>query len=843
MIGKDIRSIRQLAKESGTSIRSAIINFSQYGTSYCRVMWFKEYKPANSECLFIFNNQYNYGIFRLGTVLSAPEFDKYRDELSSHYGRFIGVSKADYRSRELAITIQGIQLLPESFEEDYYKFFNENQKTINPLIHKYGFSPDDAHIKRIFASTGDSKNFFVWAINAHYRCGTTVNAIKRILWWNENYKQLVKKLSKGTITAYTSNKDIINLFGEIIELRREKRINDVINLFNTAQKKILRNMNITDDDKKVFSSFYRLSENKKINFVKKMSTITDPAEIMRQMRHVTSTHFSWSKESFMDYVENGEGINYEKIFEKGDTVLVKVNDFETVKQLAKTTNWCISKNKSYWNNYVEHVRSAEQYILFDFAQKEDALTSIVGFTCRYNKGITNAHDFINNNMMDNGGVSTQSLINSYISHLKNGNGIYSFLEQHGVDINLVAKYERPLYDWNRESMYKYLYECVDKNNVRVLTDNGEYVAISVRDRDIRYFLGDSYIDNINEEFYPMHHIIFMNFNMNQYDPNRIMFAIIHDGRDGNEDYVAMFKNEHCIDANVSFETKLSQFGLPYDTIRRIDDDFVRLRDAIQSYNTPEIMKGMKNKDVFTEVFYEYIGEGNMEEYIKNSIVNYVSFDYLDMFYNNKYKLSDFLSHIRVQNLTNNLLHIFINSHGNRACPLPTQKEIDAFFNRETTSIGEASKICLFLAVDKILATELVDAETNEKLYRKLMNLIIATGAKGGAIDHFVESMLDKFDITSKSDCMGFIFAFAMTRGGAKLREKIESLKDKSKFISEKFKEFEKLKKQDNEDKKDPGDLLEEEMNDEVMAEEDMDGGDLMEEEAPDFEDEFAEAVV
>lgn len=796
MVGKDIRSIRQLARESGTSIRSAIISFGQYGTSYCKVIWFKDFKPFNGEGLCIFNNQYNNSMFRFSTIISAPEFDKYREELSVYYSKVVCVDKNNYKASDLAFTINSIRLLPESFEDDYYKFFNENQKVITPLIHRYGFSPNDAVIKRIFASTGDSKNFFTWAINAYYRCGTTLNAIKRILWWNENYKQLVKKLSKGTITAYTSRRAIFGLFDEMNALRREKRINDVINMFNTAQKKILRSMNITDDDKKVFSSFYRLSENKKINFVKKMSTITDHAEIMRQMRHVTSTHFNWSKESFMDYVENVEGINYEKIFENDDTVLVKVNDFETVKQFAKTTNWCISKNKSYWNNYVGHIKGAEQYVLFDFSQKEDALTSIVGFTCKYNKGITNAHDFTNNSMMGNGGVSTNSLINSYISHLKNSNDIYLLLEQHGININLIAKYDKPSYNWDRDSMYKYLYECVEKSNVCILTDNGEQVAISVKDSDIKYFLGDSYIDNVTEELYSMQHIIFMDFAMNQHDPNRIMFAIVHNEYESNEDYVIMFKNEHYIDANVTFEAKLSQFGLPYDTIRRIDNKFVKLRDAIRAYDTQEVMNGIKNKELFTDVLYDYIGEDSMEEFIKGSIVNYVSFDYLDIFYNNKYKLSDFLSYGRVENLVHDLLHIFIIQYDNSICHLPTQKEIDAFFNRKTTNIHEARTIGLFLALDKILASELVNVDVNEKLYNKLVNLIITTGAKGDAIDHFVEGMLDNFDITKNSTCLNFIFSYTMDKGGDKLKGKIESLKDKSKVISRRFEEIEKFKTHD-----------------------------------------------
>ena len=783
MIGKEIRSIRHLAKESGTSLRSAIINFNQYGTSYCRVFVTKEGH------LFIFNNQYNYGCFRLSSVLSSPDFDKCREELSIRYGRLVGVTKEEFNSHELSSVINGITLLPETFETDYTNFFSENHKAINPLIHKYGFSLDDSHIKRIFAYTGNSKNFFVWAINANYNCGVTINAIKRILWWNENYKQLVKNLSKGTITAYTTYKDIVKLFSEISELRKEKRINDSINMFNTTQKKILRSMEFTEEDKKVISSFYRLSESKKINFVKKASTIEDGAELMRQMRHVTSTHFSWNKESFMDFVDNVENINYEKIFEKDDVVLVKVKDFETVKHLAKTTNWCISKNKSYWNNYVENVRNAEQYILFDFSQKEDALTSIVGFTSRYNKGITNAHDFINNNMMDNGGVYAKSLINSYVSHLRNNSGIYSFLEKHGIDINMVAKYEKPLYEWDKESMYKYLYECVDKNNVQVLSDNGEYVVISVNDSNIKYFLGDTYMDNINTDFNPLQHIIFMNFSMNQYDPNRLLFAIIQNGRNGEEDYCVMFKNEHCVDSSSSFEMKLSQFGLPYDTIKRVDDCYVRLRDAIQSFNSPEVMKGMKNEDIFREVIYDYIGDGNMADYIKKSIIEFVSFDYLDVFYNNGHKISDFISVSNVNNLLNSVLCMFINLHpGNRVCPIPSQKDIDRFFNREIDDIHEATKIGIFLALDKMLVKENTNAKDNERMYKPMLGTIISSGCKGGAIDHFINFMLDNFDFTKKSDCMTLIYGYVSSRGGAKIKEKLESLKDKSKYLTEKFSE-------------------------------------------------------
>ena len=84
-------------------------------------------------------------------------------------------------------------------------------------------------------------------------------------------------------------------------------------------------------------------------------------------------------------------------------MVLKVFDFETIKQLAKTTNWCISKNKSYWNNYVSPENNTSQYVLFDFSKKEDDKHSIIGFTVMHNKGITNAHDFTNNNLFKNSG--------------------------------------------------------------------------------------------------------------------------------------------------------------------------------------------------------------------------------------------------------------------------------------------------------------------------------------------------------------------------------------------------------------------------------------------------------
>jgi len=802
-MGKDIRSIRQLARESGTSLRSAIININGYGANYCRLLWVKKWIHTNTEMLFIFNNTFHYGMFKTSNVISSPEFDEYRLELSTHYGKVISIINPQSESesyRDVSRMLESIVLLPESFESDYHKFFDSNTKAITPLIHNFGFCSEDEHIKRIFTATGDSKNFFIWAINAYYRAGCSVNAIKKILWWENNYKQLVKNLAKSTITAYTTRKDIVSLFNEIMILRREKRINDVINIFNTAQKKILRTLELTPDDKKVFSSFYRLSESKKINFVKKMSTIEDPKEIMRQMRHVTSTHFSWNKESFLDYIENVSGINYEKIFEKGDTILVRVKDFETVKNLAKATNWCISKNKTYWNSYVEGVVGAEQFILFDFSQKEDALSSIVGFTCRFNKGITNAHDFINNNIMGNDQVTNLSFLNSFISHLKNSSSIYSLLESHGIDINLVVKFDKPPYEWNKDAMYKYLYECVDKNNVDKLVDNGNHLVLSIKDKNIKYFLGDTYMDNVSSDIHRCQHIIFMDFNMSQYDPNRLVYAIIANGSEGGEDYCVMLKNEHFMDCPTTFENKLSQYGLPYDTIRRIDDKYVRLRDAINSYNTPEIMKCVKDEDLFREVIYDYIGVDTMTELIKNSITNFASFDYLNIFYENGYKISNLLSLNRASNILSQLVSYLTVVSRKRVFQMPSQKVIEKFFNKEIDNYEDAMVICLLLAIDKIVSNENLTPNDNASLYQRALSMIHGNRIHGSAIDHLIFEMTSRIDCMSPNRAIDIIINYVVNNGGNRLKEKFNELAEKSSYVKERLDNATSMK----EDMKDPG---------------------------------------
>ena len=401
MIGTSIRSIRHLFRVSDTSLKTILVNYRGGHWDICKV--FKS--PAESEfgeTVFILNNTIRQSRWGTDTVLSSKMFKSIfgKSDILKEYKNILSISLNEISS--LSEVFSEIVLLPNNFEEQYDKFLKENAKLVTTLQSSLGIHTSDIRVNRIYIYSDGSKNFFQWAVNAYFKNNVSLSTIKRILLWNESYKQLSKNLSKGTITAYTSRDSIIPLLNELSELRKEKRINDSINSFNTLQKKMLKENELSSDVKQALWKLSRLSDTKKTNFIKKVSSIDDFNELSRQLKFVTSVHFSWTKESFMDFIDNVEEIKYEKIFENENVVLVKILDYETVKQLGKTTNWCISKNKSYWNNYIENYHGqTTQYMVFDFSKLEDDKLSIIGFTTTKNRGITSAHNFINDNLMGN----------------------------------------------------------------------------------------------------------------------------------------------------------------------------------------------------------------------------------------------------------------------------------------------------------------------------------------------------------------------------------------------------------------------------------------------------------
>ena len=118
---------------------------------------------------------------------------------------------------------------------------------------------------------------------------------------------------------------------------------------------------------------------------------------------------------------------------------------------------------------------------------------------------------------------------SYIINFINTSNIYDILKKDGIDISTVATYDKPQYEWNKDSFLKYLYSYVDSFSVNVLGGVGNKLALSVRDSNINEVLGESYEDNIQGECWGLQHVLFLDFDKSPYDPTKLIYAIIsHD---------------------------------------------------------------------------------------------------------------------------------------------------------------------------------------------------------------------------------------------------------------------------------------------------------------------------
>jgi hypothetical protein len=786
MIGTNIRGIRHLWRVADTSLQKILVRCNEHGYDICEVVKTEKDNPLMGERMFIFNSYYNQNNYGFTSITSySKELKKELKDIE--HSRILEVRpRHDHDNfTEYNVFFNEIYLLPKTFDKDYEAFLKENAKMIKTLSDKIGFNTKDVRIKRLYIYTDGSKNFFQWAVNLHYQHGVSMRTIQNILTWNEYYNQLSKNLSKGSITAYTTPDAIAKLLEELSELRNGKRINDAINSFNTAQKKLLKTNELSETDNKTLARFSKLSDTKRINFIKKVSTIEDFQELMRQMRHITSVHFEWNKDSFMDFIRNVEGIKYETIYESDNVVLVKVADYETIKQLGKTTNWCISKNKSYWNNYIEnHHGKTTQYMIFDFSKLEDEKLSIVGFTTTYNKGITSAHDFVNNNLMVSDNNAMQ-YITSYLSRFDTSKNIYKIMQDCNIDITLVAHYDKPLYKWDREALMDYLYECVNAENVDIIKSDGDKLVLSVTDENIKYFLGDAYMDNVSSDDWGEQHIIFIDFSMSQYDPNKLQFAIIYDGG-SDEDYCNAMYNETSTPISNNFDAKLIEFGVPYDIIRRTDDNARKFKNAFLNFNTPMIKDCLeKDKNVMEIVLNNYIDNDHLYHLIKMSVNDYLSFDYLDIFYDNGYILSQFLDEVYISELFkmvfNNMKNYGKRVFENNNFKKPSKEDIEAFYNRSIADRNFTVYVGNYILMKMLLEKEVSNEKTTvvySRHYGRVITNIFSSSLVGDVIKEILLAMINRLDFNQRNDATTHFIRYSVMYGDEELKEITKNISNK-----------------------------------------------------------------
>ena len=608
----------------------------------------------NKEYLIFFNKRRNHDDSYLEKIKKSIKDKDLLDiieGLENKYNHFIIIHVFDNYEEEIwGSYYTPSYLMPTNFEEEYRIFCENNKKLLSSLFSNY-ISSSAGFCKLFYALSNGSPNVFLWGLNNFYK-SVPYELIAEILYWFDNYSQFNGKLKKGSITAYNGIGNILKLRDELFVLRQEKRISSVFNMFNTQQKKLLKSIELNTQEKQMLSHFETLSKEKQINFIRKVSTMETKEDIFHQMALLTKVHFNWDRNSFMEFITNIEGLSFDIVYDANNLVILHINDYDTIKYVTRTTNWCISKNKRYWNDYINKGEKCnnKQYVLFDFNQKEDSELSIVGFTTRNDNDIIFAHSFTNSNLMKNS--FNHNRIRSLREKIGNNN-IVNILSNLSIPLDkFMMCYPSP-YEWKRENVMNIL-KKVDDDHYDIIYDNDNVLLFTMTSpNDILQIIGYAQYSKMLDmsRFNPIQKKHFFICDFNKTTDDKLLWGFVHCENEEGEMANDKIYNIHGQIYNKSLNWVLYTNHLPMDLLNSPSHEFSILTNAFNQMDV-ELLSLLLNDEKYRNFLMKnkYILQDVIFQSLEISLFSTYSFDILDVIYNNGYKLSDLIQQKNINDL-------------------------------------------------------------------------------------------------------------------------------------------------------------------------------------------------
>ena len=702
MIGRRIISVHHFKRLVGSDEREGILlNNGCVGHCYA-------YYAATNELIVILNNMSRNTSQFYSDYRGLEGFKMMERHMKTH--AYCVVENASKRRDNEGVLNGNLILMPIGFGESFDKFMKENKKFLAPVSD----SVSRDVLMYFYAMSNGSRNLVLWAAQLCLKHRVNIHTLSRLLAWNERYGYMAKGLRKGSLTAYTGNSESISeLVKETEQLRREKRSLGVINTFNTSQKKCLKGYKLTMDDYLAMSKFSRLSLKKRQNFIKKMSTVEDPAEIMRQMSLLTQVTFPWNKAEFLEFISSNDDLDYEITVEGEDFVLLKVNDFDTVRTLGKNTNWCISKNKTYWNRYSnsgEEPDYLRQYMLFDFSKKEDDDFSIVGFTSMFDSGITHAHNFVNRSIVGRNSPRFYENVRlkSYLGQKAClASDIMGVLAQHGIPLSKVTSFEKSLFKWDREHVLSLLDRYVGEGKYMVLSDKGDKMAIMVEHPNIAYFLGKKFMDTFGRSDWGRKKFVFFNFSASEDAPDRIMYAHVYFNASTFEESVDGFYTLNDSVPNKVFNAVLDEYGVDRSIICACVTKYDIFKEAFMTYQLQSVEGMLDDPEIVEWIRSE--AKNADRNWIPNTIYDVItdfdSFDYLDILRRHGLTPNDYMSKLDMDNFVYRMINYVMNNLTMNNPEPPTVSDYEDFVSGKGVVNTANAKKCAVLKAFEDMSTD------------------------------------------------------------------------------------------------------------------------------------------
>lgn len=293
-----------------------------------------------------------------------------------------------------------------------------SKKQLSPLISKWRINPvTDETFQWIVKTFYNQTPYQIWAIKLIYSGICSRQTIEKINQFANTYQNEIKNLLKGNIISYKTSSDIQNLMSEMDGLVLINNVKNSINRFNTSQREMLRNNILSNINNgldalrnrnfmewaDMLKKMEKLVPHKKAKLISVASAITSINVLKEHIMNALKASYEWEKEDMLAFMQNNAS-DCKVVFDHDNIVVISVPSFTSSRTMCGNgrTAWCLTREESYFKQYVLNPSDAIQYFLFDFSKREDDELAHVGFTVRKGLGIVNAHSTCNNNLLGDG---------------------------------------------------------------------------------------------------------------------------------------------------------------------------------------------------------------------------------------------------------------------------------------------------------------------------------------------------------------------------------------------------------------------------------------------------------
>lgn len=373
-----------------------------------------------------------------------------------------------------------------------------SKKQIAPLIKKYGINPEtNTLFQNIIKLFADTPNYQVWAVKVIFSKALPFEQLAFIKHWSDENKTLIKSLTKQNIVSYSSPSDLGNLLYEIEGLNMVSLVKNNINRFNTEQRHMLEKAinpsalnGITAHTNRTFQSWYKifnkfdkLPETRKKKFISLCSAYRDLNAMKEGLAKSTEESYQWNKEDMLAFMQNNAP-DCKIVFNKGNIVILEIPSFDDSRKLCGggRTGWCITREESYFRQYVTSRPGHKQYFFFNFDKPETDEFAHIGFTVEDNKAIVNAHSTKNRALLDEG-----------IKYHGQYMNIYNVFNAFGIKMGSFLRLDKIKgFKWNLESVVRFV-QSHDEDLAIAYQKNNRIILKAITNKGIEMLVGHTFI--------------------------------------------------------------------------------------------------------------------------------------------------------------------------------------------------------------------------------------------------------------------------------------------------------------------------------------------------------------